>query len=181
VRLARDLRAHRARHGDHDAYAVGLEFEPEGAAVRDHGALGGAVHGPEHVGRDGREGGDVDDEAAGGDELVREGGTHGHDAEDVGFEGLAHVVEVDVRGWVGVGAAAGRGLGLARRGGRGGIRVVDEDVELAAGDFRDGGVAGLDAVGLGDVEGDGAHAHVGHLREDRGVAGGRDDVQAWRQ
>lgn len=47
------------------------------------------------------------------------------------------------------------------RWGEGDVRVVDEDVEGAAGDFGDFGVAGLDALGVGDVEREGAHAHFG--------------------
>lgn len=101
------MRLYGARHGGHDAHAEGLEFETESAGVGDHGALGGAIHRPENVGGDGCERGDVDDQTLGGDELVGKGLAHGHYAEDVGLEGFAHVVEVDVGGGVGVGAAAG--------------------------------------------------------------------------
>lgn len=107
MRLGGDLGPDGARHGGHDAHAKGLEFQAQGARVRDHGALGGAVDAPEHVRGDGGERGNVDDEPAGGNELVGEGLAHGHYAKDVGLEGLADVVEVDVGGGVGVGAAAG--------------------------------------------------------------------------
>lgn len=109
VGLGRDLRLHGSRHGGHDAHAEGLEFQTQGAGVGDYGALAGAVDGAENVGGDGGQGGDVDDEALGGDELVGEGLAHGHNAEDVGLESLADVVDVDVGGGVGVGAAAGFG------------------------------------------------------------------------
>ena len=115
VGVARNLAADRSRHGDHDADAERLELETEGTRVRDDGALGGAVDGAEHVRGDGGQGSDVDDEALGGDQLVGKGLAHGHDAEDVGLEGLAHVVHVDVGCGVGVGAAAVRGPGVLVR------------------------------------------------------------------
>ena len=59
------------------------------------------------------------------------------------------------------------------------VRVVDENVKLAAGDLGNLLVAGLDALGVGDVEGEGTHAHVGHLGQDGWVAGRCDDMDAF--
>lgn len=59
------------------------------------------------------------------------------------------------------------------------VRVVDENVKLAAGDLGNLLVAGLDALGVGDVEGEGAHAHVGHLGQDGWVTGRCDDMDAF--
>ena len=57
-------------------------------------------------------------------------------------------------------------------------RIVDENIELSAGNAGDLLMAGLDAVGLGDVEGKGGHAHVGHLGEDLSPARGSNDMDA---
>lgn len=65
--------------------------------------------------------------------------------------------------------------------GKGDVRVVDEDVEGAAGDFGDFGVAGLDALGVGDVEREGAHAHFGKVGQDRGPTRRGDDMEAYRK
>ena len=58
----------------------------------------------------------------------------------------------------------------------GSARVVDKDVKGAAGDAPDLGVAGLDALGVGDVEGEGAHAHVGEVGQDRSPTRRGDDM-----
>lgn len=58
------------------------------------------------------------------------------------------------------------------------LRVVDENVEGAAGDFGNFGVACLDALGVGDVEREGAHAQVGEVAQDRGPARRGDDMEA---
>jgi len=57
-------------------------------------------------------------------------------------------------------------------------RIVDEKVELSAGDLGDLLMACLDALGVGDVEGDQTHTQGPHLGEDGCVAGRRDDVNA---
>lgn len=57
-------------------------------------------------------------------------------------------------------------------------RIVDENIELSAGNAGDLLMAGLDAVGLGDVEGKGGHAHVGHFGEDLSPARGSNDMDA---
>lgn len=56
------------------------------------------------------------------------------------------------------------------------IRIVDEDVEGAAGDFGYLRLALVDAGARGDVERDGAHAQLLELLEDFGAAGGGDDM-----
>lgn len=61
---------------------------------------------------------------------------------------------------------------------RGDGRVVDENVKLAAGELGDLVVAGLDALFIGDVQGEGGHAEGGHLGENGRVAGCRNDVHA---
>ena len=64
--------------------------------------------------------------------------------------------------------------------GAGGVRVVDENVELAAGQLGDFLAADPDAVRLGDVEREAGHAHVGHLSEHGRVAGRGEDMDAWQ-
>lgn len=74
------------------------------------------------------------------------------------------------------------GLLLAWEGwGRGGDgRVVDENVKLAASEFGNLVVAGLDALFVGDVQGEGGHAEGSHLGENGRIAGRRNDVHAWQ-
>lgn len=61
----------------------------------------------------------------------------------------------------------------------GDVRVVNKNVKLAAGDLGNLLVAGLDAVAVGDVESEGAHAHVGHVGQDGRVTGRGDDMDAF--
>lgn len=63
--------------------------------------------------------------------------------------------------------------------GVGAAGVVDEDVELVVGEGGDLVVAGLDAGGARDVEGEGGHAQGAEVGEDGWVAGCGYDVQAW--
>ena len=60
------------------------------------------------------------------------------------------------------------------------VRVVDENVKLAAGNLGNLLVAGLDALLVGDIKGEGAHAHLAHLGQDGRVAGRGDDMDAFR-
>lgn len=84
--------------GNHDADIKGLELEAQGARVGCQGALGGRVAAGVEVGDDAGNGGDLEDEAAGGDEQRDKGLDHGHDGKDVGLEHGADVVEVNVGG-----------------------------------------------------------------------------------
>jgi len=94
--VVRDVGLHRADHGAHDAHAERLELLSQGAAVAHDGPLAGAVRAAEDVRHHGRQRGDVDDEALGGDELLREGSYHGHHTEYVDLEGLADIVDREV-------------------------------------------------------------------------------------
>lgn len=111
---AGNVGAHRARHGDHDAHAQGLQLEAQAAGPDVDGALGGGVDGAEEVGDLGGDGGDVDDEAAGLDEEGDEGLDDKDGAEDVGLVGLADVVNFGVQGWDGVCSASGCIVSLRR-------------------------------------------------------------------
>ena len=87
-----------ARHGDHDAHVEGLQFHAQSARPDFDGALGGGVDCAEEV-RDLRgAGGDVDDEAAGGDEEGDEGVDYAHGAEDVSVICSLDVVHVGIYG-----------------------------------------------------------------------------------
>lgn len=60
-----------------------------------------------------------------------------------------------------------------------GLRIVDENVELAAGEIGDFISGGGDAVLVCDVELDGAHAHGGEFLEDVHVARRSNDMAAY--
>lgn len=104
--MAGDLRLDGAGHGDHDADIKGLQLEAQDARPAVDGGLGRGVDGAEDVGADGAGGGDVDDEAARGDELLGKGLDGEHGAKDVCLVRLADVVDFDVEGRDGVSAAA---------------------------------------------------------------------------
>lgn len=104
--MAGDLRLDGAGHGDHDADVKGLQLEAQDARPAVDGGLGRGVDGAEDVGADGAGGGDVDDEAARGNELLGKGLDGEHGAEDVCLVRLADVVDFDVEGRDGVSAAA---------------------------------------------------------------------------
>jgi hypothetical protein len=57
-------------------------------------------------------------------------------------------------------------------------RIVDKNVQPPASDLGYRVVAGLDTLGLGDVERDGAHAESTHLGEHRRISRCGDDMQA---
>jgi hypothetical protein len=60
-----------------------------------------------------------------------------------------------------------------------GLRIVDEDIELATRKTRDFIGTGFHALFTGDIEGEGAHAFGCEFLEDGGVSGGTQDMIAW--
>lgn len=170
-----------ARDGDHDAHVERAKLQAQRARVRVESALGGRVRAAVQICDGRRDGRDVEDQAAGADQLWDKGPAHGHDAKDVGREESLDIVHLEIGGRHHSEEAAITVLvraGYCRELGTLGLRVVDKNVKLSASDLADFGFAFVDAGSASDVERHGAHAEILEALQHLGAAGCADDMVA---